>query len=1193
MNTKRMIPVVLSVLLAGAALLFLASWRAPQGLAATAETQAQPASSLPAQTQPQVSEQFGGDGLVVIPDPPMAHEPTEIRVFLHNDSDVELVRYAQFYWANFGIGLERFPIGGRIPFVLPPHGAGTAFVMWVPPELRAYSFFVDIFDAPGALDPIAAFHHALFQQAFPDPAGGLFIEVLPYPLRNPLDHAANISLEVTTPITPLGWEVALFPAQVTLAAGEAITAHVIFTYTPGMPPWPIEQIFTVHAIGDAIPLGSFSKLFGAPLRLHLRAEPPYAESEISVFPYPIPPGEPAEICAEVRNVTRQPREALVFLSVAPFGIGMSYEPIAPPVVVFIPELGMGRACVHWVAPDGGQFSFEARVETPGYPGMVASQRVLDVGELLLPGTVSTLHFPVRNPMPEPVTITLGLIPHLPDWGLSLYPDVLENMAPYETRWVTMTVEVPPGDILLLDEAPVADVEAFVGQMFIGGFRKIYRPPVPIHRPGEPIYAESEIIVRPYPPREREPTEICVELRNPASVEQVMFLDLRWAEFGVGLPWHLIRTLGPIFVPPQGMAIPCTMWVAPHGGLYGFEVEVHIDGVQQSFFSQRVIDVGEILLPNQPEAFTFPVGNPFPHPIIVTLGAIRRLPQWEVWLEPNELVLDVGQVQPVTLHVIPIQRPGDPEPREGMPVIDVEAWWHNGEEHGLLGGFRKLFFPPVPAHRPQDPIYAESEIHIAPYPPRAGEPTEIMVEVRNPTNAAHTITATIEVGSLGIGLPFNPIHTELITMPPESATMVGVVWVPPFAGEFCVRVWLQLAGHEAVYSARNVSIVRLPEPYGLPEVSTIVIGDNGVAARPLTVTLGLIEYLPDWSAALDQQDIIFQAGQSVVTVTLTITPPANPADLPRDGGPIADVEAYADGELIGGIRKVWRPPVPLGNLGEPTYAESEISISPDPPAVGQPATFGAVVRNNTDYTQTIHIQFGWADFGVGIPFTTTNVVPSQTVITLGPFMTTTVNAQWTPLYSGNICVQIILYEELTGQEQVSQRNVHVIELPEEPCEPFTLNFWLQNATPLTVTVTLGSSAINLPPDWEYTIAPTETVLAPFAGITVTVTITPPCTTLDAALPLAGQASGSAPKIQVEGYDESGQLIGGVELQLVASITERIFLPLILKNPPSPDGEPVRGTSLFQDGQPGVWTAHWPWLAALCLAYVGALLKRMFA
>jgi hypothetical protein len=388
-------------------------------------------------------------------------------------------------------------------------------------------------------------------------------------LRNPLDVVANVTLSVTTPITPVGWEVGLYPQQIALGPGEVITASVVFTYAGGLPLPPDGiRLFEVHAAANSIPIGGFQKVFGPPLRLHMRPEPGFAESEISVNPYPIPPGEPAEICVEVRNVTLQPRQGFVFFRVAPFGIGQPFAPIAPPVPVFIPEMGLQRPCVHWVAPNGGQFAFEVMVETPGYPMPVSSQRVMDVDELLLPGTISTLHFPVRNPFTGPMTITLGLQPFVRDWIITATPGALPDMAPGETRLVTLTVEIPPMAVMPPDEAPVVDVAALAGPNIFGGFRKIYRPPVPIHQPGDPIYAESEIMVRPYPPQEREPTEICVELRNPTDIEQNMTVDFNVANFGIGLPFHAIARPILVTMPAHSIKKVCVTWVPPFGGRFG-------------------------------------------------------------------------------------------------------------------------------------------------------------------------------------------------------------------------------------------------------------------------------------------------------------------------------------------------------------------------------------------------------------------------------------------------------------------------------------------------------------------------------------------------------------------------------------------------------------------------------------------------
>jgi hypothetical protein len=122
------------------------------------------------------------------------------------------------------------------------------------------------------------------------------------------------------------------------------------------------------------------------------------------------------------------------------------------------------------------------------------------------------------------------------------------------------------------------------------------------------------------------------------------------------------------------------------------------------------------------------------------------------------------------------------------------------------------------------------------------------------------------------------------------------------------------------------------------------------------------------------------------------------------------------------------------------------------------------------------------------------------------------------------------------------------VPETQCESITKEFLLQNSTALTVTVTIGASAFNLPPGWDYSVTPTETVLGPYESITVTVVITPPCDLIAQGLlpPLAALDSGSTSspaKIQVEGYDQDGKLVGGIELQLVAAVQKLIYLPVV--------------------------------------------------
>jgi hypothetical protein len=1161
MKRRRWVICTISAVLSVMVVFLLLTFLSPGGVKAKSDNPYQPITIT----------QGSGHSLVVFPLSPQAGEPTEIRVILHNDSSSDVIRYAQFAWSNYGIGQIHYPIEGRIQFSIPRYEDGSVSVMWVPPGNGPNCFYAEIYDAPDAIVPILVLQHNVIFLGHPDLFDTQYSRDVTITVRNPFEQAAAFVLTMTMPVNAPQWQVFLDPNQGEIPPGGEIPAKAVFTYVGnGQFPPSGSDIFIVNALVGGQPIGGAGIEFGPAVRLHMSADPPFAEPEISVDPYPIVAGAPTEICVEVRNITQEGREALVHFRVSPFGIGMPFTEIAPAVPIMIPGLGKMRSCITWVPPEGGQFAFEVNVETPGYPWIVSSRRVMDVNELLELGTTSILKFPVRNPLNEYATVTLGFSRvYVEGWSLSLSPVVLPSMAPGDVQVVTLTVTVLAGSVMPPDGSPVVDVEAFIGGDSIGGFRKIYRPPVPIHRPGDPIYAEREITVSPYPPQAHEPTVICVEVRNPTPLTQRVNLDFNVAEFGIGMPWRAIVRPISVTLPPNSLQKVCVTWVPAFGGRFGVEVGIQLAG-HERVYSQRVIDVGEVLLPNTPSIFEFMVRNPHSFPITVTMGAIRYLPQWDVWFEPFTFQLDSGQIQPVVMHVLPVQHIGDPEPQEGEPVIDVEAYWDGNGEHGLLGGFRKLFFPPVPIHRPVGPSYAENEINIFPYPPRAGEPTRLEFEARNPTAATQQIDVTFEWGNLGIGLPFHPIDgIQTITLPPNKTGVIGINWVPPFGGEFCVRVRVDAPFfEEPFYSARNISIVHLPDPYGPPEVFKFNIGHLGYITQPLTVTLGSVLHLPDWQVSLDPAVIVLEPGQLFATAVMTLTPPADPGQLPVDGGPVVDVEGYVKGKLIGGIRRVWRPPVPLGQLGEPSYAESEIVIDPDPPVADQPATFSAQVRNNSNYTQTINLQFGWADFGFGILFTNTNVVPTETVVKLGPYMTTTVSADWTPDKSGHFCVQINLTNDQTGEKLYSQRNVDAIEVPGNQCEPIVKEFLLYNPTPLVITVTIGTSTINLPPGWTYSVDPDEVILQPFEGVTVTLTITPPCDlSAEGFSPfIAGLGSSNPAKIQVEGYDQDGDFVGGVEIQLIGQ--PYIYLPLLMRESSVGDGGAFSPTTQTRE-----WLPYW--------------------
>jgi len=388
---------------------------------------------------------------------------------------------------------------------------------------------------------------------------------------------------------------------------------------------------------------------------------------------------------------------------------------------------------------------------------------------------------------------------------------------------------------------------------------------------------------------------------------------------------------------------------------------------------------------------------------------------------------------------------------------------------------------------------------------------------------------------------------VVNVPPHGMARVQTIWIAQYQGHACVQIKIQSAGHEPVYSQRNIDV---GEPLSPERPHTRIVEVRNPTNEVVTITMALVNHRPGWQISITPT-VLTNVGPGVVReVTLTVKPPTW-EDL-ADERPIADVEAYIDGELIGGIRKIAKPPVPLHKPQDRPYAESEIGVTPYPLQAGKPATITTEVMNTSEVTQTIRVEFWVANFGFGIPFTNTNIVPTYRVITLGPGVNTIISAVWTPPSAGNWCIQIRLTDPNNQYpDQISQRNVHVERREFQPCQPFTKDFLLQNSTPQTVTVSIGSSAINLPPGWAYSTNITQTTLGPFQAITVTVTITPPCGlparawltpqgTLD-----TGGASGPA-TIDVEGYVD-GELLGGVEIQLdAASFQWKTYLPIVMKN-----------------------------------------------
>jgi len=1135
MSTKRVVLLTTSIAAAVmVSLLLISALASAQQAPSTLRENSNPATAdlvatgIPSVTFPSGEWPWYAQGEIgVHPEPPMAGHPTELCAVVINEHTTEIyTAMLEFSIADFGIGVPFAPVGAT-EVVVPPRGEAVGCVVWIPPDPNRWAIqarlIVDGFD-----DQISQRNLDLDEPLHPDtPHGRSFL------VGNPSENYVTVTLELISHLP--GWDPEL--SQYTLIdmqPGEL--RSVILTVTPPAAlPAGWHPIVDVEGFIEGENIGGFRKIFRPPVLLHRFPDPSYAEREISIHPYPLEVGQPTEVCVELRNPTPDPQDTVVFFSWAEFGIGLPFTPINGPRPVHLPPHSIVNECIHWIPPFGGDVCIQVELEMDGYAPQ-SSRRNIDANEPLEPEVSHTRSFIVANPSEDTVTITLGLIPHLPEWGLELSQDVLPSMEPGTAQAITLTVTPPPD--LPPDEHPVVDVEAFIEGELIGGFRKIYRPPVPIHRPKDPIYAESEIFVHPYPPRAYEPTEVGAEIRNPTDEDQTVAVIFSFAPFGIGLPFTPINEPMTVTVPAHGMVRPATMWVPPDEGLWCFQVEIGIPGHDGLFYSQRNIDVGEPLEPNVPHSRPFIVRNPTEEYVTITLGLIPHFPDWGLELSEDTLPnVPPGAERIVILTVTP---PAD-LPGDGDPIVDVEAFI----EGELIGGFRKIYRPPVPIHRPKDPIYAESEIGIDPYPIVPGHPVELSVEVFNPTDDDHVVTATFSVAHFGIGLPFtttsimhNPV---LIFVPAHGAARGHTIWEPPpdWYGKFCVQVELEIDGHEAVWSRRNIDV---GEPLEPDVGHSLVFDVRNPTEEVVTVTLGLIPHRPDWGVELSPDTLPDMAPGEVRPVTLTVTPP--PEAVLGTGDPIVDVEAYVAGELIGGFRKLDIPPVPLHKPHEKGYAESEISIDPYPPQQGQPTQISTVVYNTSDLTMTVKLEFGWAQFGMGIPFSTTGILSHTRWVTLSPGMTTTVSVTWTPSMSGHQCVRILLSDsEGRYEPQESQRNVDVEE--HTFCGTNIFTFTVYNDSPFTVIVDIGLITFNVPTGWEVTTIPSDTLeLGPFTSGEVTVVVKIPCPPASPDMLDLQEQAGSVPTVDVEGYVD-GDPVGGIELRFSNEVEwpHAVYLPVV--------------------------------------------------
>lgn len=387
-------------------------------------------------------------------------------------------------------------------------------------------------------------------------------------------------------------------------------------------------------------------------------EPPYAESEVQITPYPLITGTPSEISVRVSNNSGTAQTITVEFQTSPnrFGIGLDFNTFSSKVVT-IPAHSSAIVKTTFTPVSSGHYCIQIKVQGGGF-APIYTQRNLDVTEDLKPGQADNLVFKVRNNSNVTTDIALVVDNTCPGWSAVVSPAVLPGMAPGEVRDATLTV-TPPNPVVLGSACHI-DVQGWIGDQLIGGIRKLDVPPVHLPHDVQPSWLEPEISTVPSPPVLGQTNQICVELQNPLPFPRTVTLEYAVADFGAGIPFTTVATKS-FTLPPNSNAKYCADWTpTPSNNLHRcILVTLKQDGYQDQR-SQRNVDLRRPLpLDIGKLDVTFTVGNPdlVAHTLVLSPTIYGIDPYWKpVFVtdpgDPPPNVLQPGQILNLHLRMTP-------------------------------------------------------------------------------------------------------------------------------------------------------------------------------------------------------------------------------------------------------------------------------------------------------------------------------------------------------------------------------------------------------------------------------------------------------------------------------------------------------------------------------------------------------------
>ena len=334
---------------------------------------------------------------------------------------------------------------------------------------------------------------------------------------------------------------------------------------------------------------------------------------------------------------------------------------------------------------------------------------------------------------------------------------------------------------------------------------------PIGFPNDkPPYAEDEVQIHPYPIVAGHPSEIKVRLTNNTPTATTVLVSFQTSpdKFGIGLSFNTIVSKS-VTIPANGhvvMTAPLTLLASGH---YCIQIRVDIPGYGP-IFTQRNLDVTEDLKPGIPDTLTFAVGNPTASLADIALIVDNTCPGFNAIVSPT-LLTGVGPNDSDIRSAQLIVTPPNPVNLGSGCHIDVQGWLVDaaGKPAKLLGGIRKLDVPPVRLPENIQPSWLEPEISVKHIPIQTSVPNSICIELQNPLNVTRVVTLEYAVADFGAGIPFTPVGTKVVQLPPNSIDKYCLDWTPANGGTLhrCILVTLKQLGYKDQRSQHNLDLVR--------------------------------------------------------------------------------------------------------------------------------------------------------------------------------------------------------------------------------------------------------------------------------------------------------------------------------------------------------------------------------------------------